>query len=70
VAIALGNSGDRAAVHALARALREGAPLVRAHAADPAIDGLELVLKGGQMGSDGFFEAVRQGRSVPAAGAP
>ena len=38
-----------------------GAPLVRAHAADPAIDGLELVLKGGQMGGEGFFETVRQG---------
>ena len=33
VAVALGNSGDRAAVPALARVLREAAPLVRAHAA-------------------------------------
>jgi len=33
VAIALGNSGDGAAVPALARALREAAPVVRAHAA-------------------------------------
>src|SRR5919198_286632 len=33
VAVALGNSGDRAAVPALARALREAVPLVRAHAA-------------------------------------
>ena len=33
VAVALGNSGDRAAVPVLARALREAAPLVRAHAA-------------------------------------
>ncbi len=41
--------------------IERGAPLVRAHAADPAIDGLELVLKGGQMGGDGFFEAVRLG---------
>jgi epoxyqueuosine reductase len=32
-AIALGNSGDRAAVPALARALREATPLVRAHTA-------------------------------------
>ena len=29
----MGNSGDRAAVPALARALREAAPLVRAHVA-------------------------------------
>jgi len=41
--------------------IERGAPLVRAHAADPAIDGLELVLKGGQMGGDGFFETVRRG---------
>ncbi len=33
VAIALGNSGDRAAIPALARALRAAAPVVRAHAA-------------------------------------
>ena len=32
-AVALGNSGDRAAVPALARALRESVPLVRLHAA-------------------------------------
>lgn len=41
--------------------IEAGAPLVRAHAADPAIDGLELVLKGGQMGSEDFFETVRRG---------
>jgi uncharacterized protein YgbK (DUF1537 family) len=41
--------------------IERGAPLVRAHAADPAIDGLELVLKGGQMGGEGFFETVRLG---------
>nr|WP_302053789.1 nucleotide-binding domain containing protein [Sphingomonas tagetis] len=41
--------------------IERGAPLVRAHAADPAIDGLELVLKGGQMGGDDFFEVVRRG---------
>ena len=42
--------------------IERGAPLVRAHASDPAIDGLELVLKGGQMGGEGFFESVRRGR--------
>jgi uncharacterized protein YgbK (DUF1537 family) len=41
--------------------IERGAPLVRAHAADPAIDGLELVLKGGQMGGEAFFETVRRG---------
>lgn len=42
--------------------MERGAPLVRAHASDAAIDGLELVLKGGQMGGEGFFETVRRGR--------
>jgi len=29
--------------------------LLRAHAEDPAIEGLELLLKGGQVGSDSLF---------------
>ena len=33
--------------------------LLHAHAADTAIDGLELLLKGGQVGSDELFESVR-----------
>jgi len=41
--------------------IERGAPLVRAHSADAGVDGLELVLKGGQMGGDGFFETVRLG---------
>lgn len=44
--------------------LERGAPLVRAHATDPAIDGLELVLKGGQMGGEDFFERVKRGGPV------
>lgn len=39
-----------------------GAPLCRAHASRVPMDGLELVLKGGQVGSVGFFERVRLGR--------
>jgi 3-oxoisoapionate kinase len=48
-------------VHALtwAASLEPGAPLCRAHAQTPALDGLQLVLKGGQVGSDDFFERVR-----------
>lgn len=38
-----------------------GAPLVKAHAQDGSVDGLQLVLKGGQMGSENFFEVVRRG---------
>lgn len=41
--------------------LERGAPLVRAHAQEPALNGTELVLKGGQMGSAGFFEVVMRG---------
>lgn len=41
--------------------MEPGAPLVRAHAGDAAIDGLELVLKGGQIGGEGFFDTVRRG---------
>jgi uncharacterized protein YgbK (DUF1537 family) len=35
-----------------------GAPLCRAHSPDATIDGLELVLKGGQTGAPDFFTAV------------
>lgn len=44
--------------------IETGAPLVRAHAPDDSIDGLQLVLKGGQMGGDDFFEKVRRGTTV------
>ncbi|MCU4180812.1 four-carbon acid sugar kinase family protein [Bosea sp. BH3] len=33
-----------------------GAPLCRAHSAAPHLDGLDIVLKGGQMGPPNFFE--------------
>ncbi|MGA8095996.1 MAG: four-carbon acid sugar kinase family protein [Steroidobacteraceae bacterium] len=48
-------------IHALtwAASLEPGAPLCRAHAQTPQLDGLQLVLKGGQVGSDDFFERVR-----------
>lgn len=48
-------------IHALtwAASLEPGAPLCRAHAQTPELDGLELVLKGGQVGGDDFFERVR-----------
>lgn len=36
-----------------------GAPLCRAHSDNPALDGLELALKGGQVGGEDFFERVR-----------
>jgi len=48
-------------VHALemAAVLTPGAPLCRAHADDPLIDGVELALKGGQMGGPDYFGRVR-----------
>lgn len=50
-------------IHALTLAanLQPGAPLCRAHADARELDGVELVLKGGQVGSDDFFERVRVG---------
>ena len=41
-----------------------GAPLCRAWSENSRRDGLEIVLKGGQMGSANFFEAVRVGGSA------
>jgi uncharacterized protein YgbK (DUF1537 family) len=43
--------------------LSPGASLVRVHADDPGLDGLELMLKGGQMGSVDVFERLLYGRS-------
>jgi uncharacterized protein YgbK (DUF1537 family) len=39
----------------VAAAVAPGAPLCRARSAEPAIDGLELAFKGGQVGADDFF---------------
>ena len=38
-----------------------GSPLCRAVAEDPALDGLEVAFKGGQIGSDAFFIELRDG---------
>ena len=48
-------------IHALtwAASLEPGAPLCRAHAQSAQLDGLQLVLKGGQVGGDDFFERMR-----------
>jgi len=45
-----------------AGALAPGAPLCRAHAEEgTGLDGLELVLKGGQIGPEDFFDIARRG---------
>jgi uncharacterized protein YgbK (DUF1537 family) len=43
-------------------ATQPGAPLCRAHSDSPELDGLELVLKGGQVGTEDFLEQVRRGQ--------
>ena len=42
-----------------------GAPLCRAHSTDDIINGLEIVLKGGQTGGPNFFPAVRGNNDQP-----
>ncbi|MHB1020837.1 MAG: four-carbon acid sugar kinase family protein [Acidobacteriaceae bacterium] len=44
-----------------AGAVEPGAPLCRVHASEDFLDGTEIVLKGGQVGSEDFFERVRRG---------
>jgi 3-oxoisoapionate kinase len=41
--------------------LDPGSPLCRAHAAEGGLDGLEIALKGGQVGRPDFLVAVRRG---------
>jgi uncharacterized protein YgbK (DUF1537 family) len=38
-----------------------GSPLCTAHCEEPAFDGLEIALKGGQLGGDGYFSRIRDG---------
>ncbi|MCP5265545.1 MAG: four-carbon acid sugar kinase family protein [Burkholderiaceae bacterium] len=67
IAVAGGDSSGEVAgvlgIDALtvAAELVPGAPLCRAWSADPARDGLQIVLKGGQMGGPDFFGRVREG---------
>ena len=60
------HAGLTLGVHALAATapLAPGAPLCRAHADDPALDGLELALKGGQVGKPDFFAAAKAGTAA------
>lgn len=44
--------------------LTPGVPLCRGHAEDSMLDGIELALKGGQMGSADFFAQVRDGQPM------
>ena len=42
--------------------LTPGAPLCRAHAPNSPVNGCELVFKGGQVGTEDYFEIVRRGK--------
>ena len=45
--------------------LAPGSPLCLAHGDDPALTGLELALKGGQMGKEDFFLRAKLGAAAP-----
>ncbi|MEQ1952144.1 four-carbon acid sugar kinase family protein [Mesorhizobium sp. CN2-181] len=40
-----------------------GSPLCTTHSSLPEIDGLEIAMKGGQVGTDAYFSAIREGRA-------
>lgn len=69
VVIAGGDTSSHAlnqlAVHALTTRLplpeTPGSPLCTAHSDLPAFDGLEVALKGGQIGSENYFMSIRDG---------
>ncbi|MFQ3788853.1 four-carbon acid sugar kinase family protein [Halomonas sp. A29] len=71
VAIAGGDTSSHALrelrVHALTIRLplpeTPGSPLCRAYSDEPGFDGLEVALKGGQVGSDAYFGNIRDGRA-------
>lgn len=50
-----------------AAAIAPGSPLCQAYSDDPARDGLELALKGGQIGGPDYFCAVRNGGAMGSA---
>ena len=41
--------------------LAKGSPICRTHASEPRFDGIEMVLKGGQVGGPDFFVAAKRG---------
>ncbi len=59
------HAGRQLGVQALtvAAPLVPGAPICRAHSDDAAFEGIELVLKGGQIGPENFFEMAWRGRA-------
>jgi uncharacterized protein YgbK (DUF1537 family) len=42
-----------------------GSPLCTAASDDPSLDGLEIAMKGGQVGGDDYFTSLRDGMGTP-----
>jgi uncharacterized protein YgbK (DUF1537 family) len=61
-----GHAASQLGIYALevAMPIEPGAPLCRASSHNPAYDGLEISLKGGQNGKPDYFGAIRQGRAL------
>jgi uncharacterized protein YgbK (DUF1537 family) len=59
-----GEVASRLGISALsvAAGMAPGSPLCRAWSNDPKRDGVEIALKGGQIGATSFFGSVREGR--------
>ncbi|RVC03747.1 nucleotide-binding domain containing protein, partial [Mesorhizobium sp. M7A.F.Ca.CA.002.15.2.1] len=58
---ALGETGVDALTIRMPLPASPGSPLCVAHSRVKAIDGLEVALKGGQVGTDRYFSAIRDG---------
>lgn len=58
---ALGEMGVDALTVRMPLPASPGSPLCVAHSSVAAVDGLEVALKGGQVGADRYFSAIRDG---------
>jgi uncharacterized protein YgbK (DUF1537 family) len=58
---ALGQLGIQALSMLMPLPETPGSPLCIAHSSNSAVDGLEVALKGGQIGTDSYFETIRLG---------
>ena len=61
-----GHGARALGIHALTALtpVAPGSPICKAHCDDPTYDGLEIALKGGQVGQQDFFGVVREGGSA------
>lgn len=60
---ALGMLGVDALTVRMPLTVSPGSPLCLAHSVRPGIEGLEIALKGGQVGKDGYFSSIRDGKA-------